>query len=102
LDGALDKAGRNARLKQRKVAPADRITDAVEDLNLAVQAIAEARAVGQFDADELEDALTVLRGSVERLAQLVRLNDNDSVHPDGAGFGDGISWLLAAAVADLT
>lgn len=99
LDAALDKAGRNARLKQRKVAPADRITDAVEDLNLAVQAIAEARAVGQFDADDIDDALTVLRGSVERLAQLVRLTDSDS-SPDGAGLGDGISWLLAAAVAD--
>lgn len=102
MDGALDKAGRNARLKQRKVAPADRIADAVEDLDLAVQAIAGARSVGQFDADDLEGALTLLRGSVERLAQLVRLNDTDSVHSDGAAFGDGISWLLAAALADVT
>lgn len=93
MDRALDKAGRNARLKQRKVAPADRITDAVEDLDLAVQAIAEARSVGQFDADDVEDALTMLRGAIERLGQQLRLGDQKDR-------GDGTSWLLAAAVAD--
>lgn len=102
MDSGLDKAGRNARLKQRKVAPADRITDAVEDMNLGVQAIAEARAVGQFDVGDIEDALVLMRGSVERLAQLVRLSDHDSTLSGNQDErGDGVSWLLAAAVADL-
>lgn len=90
IDSALDKAGRNARLKQRKVAAAERITDAVEDLDLATRAIAEARAVGQFDPDDIDDALTTLRGSIERLAQLVRVGERMDQ-------GDGTFWLIAAA-----
>lgn len=93
VDSALDKAGRNARLKQRRVAPADRITDAAEDLSLAIQAIAYARAVGQFNVDDVEESLTTLRGAIERLAQLL--------HPGESGqLGDSTSWLLAAAIAD--
>ena len=93
VDSALDKAGRNARLKQRRVAPADRITDAAEDLGLAIQAIAYARAAGQFNVDDVEESLTTLRGAIERLAQLLHPGKSDQL-------GDSTSWLLAAAIAD--
>ena len=94
VDDALNKAGRNARLKKRQVAPADRITDAVEDLNLAVAAISEARSGATFSASDVEDALTELRSAVEKLAQQVNLSrDSES--------GDGVEWLLHVAVADV-
>jgi hypothetical protein len=93
IDGALDKAGKNVRIQRRQVAPGERITDAVEDLDLAVRAIAEARAGARFEADNVEDALVSLRGSIERLAQQVSLSRGDD-EP-----GDGTTWLLAAADA---
>lgn len=93
VDDALDKAGRNARIKKRQVAPADRITDAVEDLGLAITAISEARAGVTFAADDVEDALVELRGTFVKLARQIQLSLGEDP-------GDGVQWLLRAAVDD--
>lgn len=93
VDDALTKAGKNARIKKRVVAPADRITDAVEVIGLAISAISEARAGATFTADDVEDALVELRATLVKLAQQLQLSLGEDP-------GDGVQWLLQAAVLD--
>jgi hypothetical protein len=89
LDRALDQAGRSGRVVKRRFAPAERISDAAEDLALSVSAIAEARATGNFDSEDLDDALTGLRTQMVRLAQ--------AAARDGASEASGLQWLVAVA-----
>jgi len=91
LDKALDYAGRQARLQKRKIAAADRISDACENLDLAVDEVARARAVSQFAVDDIDDALLSLRHSLERLGAIVS-------RAVGEG-SDGASWLRSVAAA---
>jgi hypothetical protein len=88
LEAALDQAGRTGRLKKKRLAPVDRLSDANEDLQLAVAAVSEARATGTFDPADLEDGLQSLRHNLAKLAQLIGRNE---------AVGDGVAWLAAAA-----
>jgi hypothetical protein len=85
LNKGLDHAGRHGRVIKRRIAPADRLSDACEDLNLAVAAVAEARGTGNFDAADLDDSLTALRTCLEKLSAIVARGGDES--------GDGVAWL---------
>jgi hypothetical protein len=74
---ALDNAGKQARVQKRRIAAADRVSDASDDLALAVQSIAEARATGNFVEEDLEEALQNLRVMLDKLAAIV-VRDADS------------------------
>jgi hypothetical protein len=86
---ALDHAGKQARVVQRRIAAVERVSDASDDLALAVGAVAEARATGNFDSDDLDEVLMSLRTNLEKLAAIVvRGSDGD---------GEGTRWLRALA-----
>lgn len=91
LDAALDKAGKNSRITKKRYAAVDRISDANEDLELAVGAVAEARATGNFDTDDLDEALLALKASIARLAQVVSRGATEN------GLPPGVAWLRSAA-----
>jgi hypothetical protein len=85
LEDALVQAGRDGRLKKRRYAPVDRLSDANEDLQLVIDAVADAAATRNFAADDLDDGLLTLRQHLVKLAQHVSRSDTNG--------GDGISWL---------
>lgn len=89
LDDGLTQAGKNARLNKKRFEPADRLSDANEDLAAAVGAVAAARSAGTFDPDDLEESLRALKGHVTKLAQLASRSSTDT--------GEGLAWLQAAA-----
>jgi hypothetical protein len=95
LEPVLDQAGRDGRVRKRRFAPADRLSDANDDLKLVLEAVADARATGNFAADDLDDGLLTLKSSLERLAQQVERSD--------ANGGEGVAWLkdLLARTANL-
>jgi hypothetical protein len=89
LDSALDRAGKQGRIQKRRLAAVDRIGDACDDLDLAVAAVAEARATGNFDVEDVEEKLLTLKTALEKLAAIV-LRGTD-------GDGDGVAWLRTVA-----
>jgi hypothetical protein len=93
IESAVDKgislAGKQDRLQQRRIAAADRITDACDDLDYAVQEVARARSVAQFDADDVDEALLSLKQSLEKLAGIVLRG--------GGEHSEGASWLKRVA-----
>jgi hypothetical protein len=83
---ALDLAGKQARIVKKRFAPVDRISDACDDLGLAVSSIAEARSTGNFDAAELDEVLLTLRSNLEKLSAIIaRGYEGDS---------ESIAWIL--------
>jgi hypothetical protein len=71
MDKALDRAGRQGRVVKRRFAPADRLSDACDHLELAVAAVADARAAGEFAIEDVEDTLATLRTNLEKLAAIM-------------------------------
>jgi hypothetical protein len=88
VDGALKLAGRDERLRQRKIAAAERVSDASDAIELASADVAQALATKSVDEDALDEALVSLRASLQKLARQVR-----RAVPEP---GDGISWLTSA------
>jgi hypothetical protein len=95
LEKSLEQAGKNDRITKKRFAPADRISDAGDDLTLAVAAIADARSTGNFDADDLSDALLELKASIQQVARLVARGL--PVGDEAEAPSEGVAWLLAAA-----
>ncbi len=89
VDDALNQAGRTARLIKRRVAAADRLSDANEDLEHCLAAIGEARSTGNFVVSELDEPLARLKTNLLRLAYQV--NRGNVVE------GEGAAWLRAVA-----
>lgn len=92
LDTALDHAGRTGRLVKRRFAAADRLADANEDLHLALDSVAEARATNNFNAEDLDEQLLELKQHLVKLAQLVGRGPQVEV--------EGVVWLRAVATLD--
>ncbi len=90
LESGLTQAGKDGRKTKKRFAPVDRLTDANEDLLLAIGAIAEAQATSTFEADDLDDVLQDLRKHIIALAKRISLGT--------ATTSDGVAWLCAAAV----
>lgn len=84
---ALDHAGKQGRVVKRRFAPADRLSDASDDLELAVAAVAEARATGNFDPADLDEVLITLKSNFAKLSSIIsRGADSDA---------EGLAWVRA-------
>ncbi|MCS5720026.1 ParB/RepB/Spo0J family partition protein [Herbiconiux sp. CPCC 205763] len=86
IDRALEPAGKDERLRQRKVAAGERISDAADQLDLAAKEIAAAMATKAVDQESLDEALVLLRKSLGRLARITRKAATNS--------SAGVDWLL--------
>ena len=87
IDKALDQAGKHGRVIKRRLAAAERLGDARDDLQLAAEAVAEARSTRNFDPDDIDDVLREIGDQLQTLAQLVARS--------GSADGDGLAWLRA-------
>ena len=92
VERGLDRAGKQVRVLKKRLAPVDRLSDAHDDLELALSAVAEARSTKNFNPDDLDEALQDLAADLHKLAQLVTRGSD--------GLGDGLAWLQA--VGELT
>lgn len=86
---AVKLAGQNAELVKRQTAVPERITDAADYVAQCASEFAEAKAKRALDDEAFDDALIVLRESLERLAR--------QAGRTFAAPGEGVAWLLAAA-----
>ncbi|MER7608473.1 transcriptional regulator [Nocardioides sp. NPDC127503] len=91
FDVAVKLAGQNAELVKRQTAVPDRLTDAADHVAQSANEFAEAKAKRALDEEAFDDALIVLRDSLERLA---RQAGRTFTTP-----GEGVAWLLAAVRA---
>jgi hypothetical protein len=89
LDNALTKAGRTGRVIKKRFAAVDRLSDANEDLELSLSAVADARATSNFDPEDLDEMLIALKNNLVKLAQLVTRGTNTT--------SEGVTWLRAVA-----
>lgn len=87
LDKALDQAGRTARLTKKRLAAADRISDATEDINLALHAVVDALQTNNFDAEDIDESLKELRTALGKLSKTATRKVN------GKDAGEGVAWL---------
>jgi len=89
LERGLTQAGRSSRVLKTRLAPVDRLSDAVDDLRETLSAVAQARSTGNFDPDDLDDVLTSMREHLVKLAQLAAREPSES--------SQGLAWLRAVA-----
>lgn len=89
FDDAVKMAGRNAELVKRRVQVPERLTDAADYVKQCASEFAEAKAKRALDEEAFDDALIVLRDSLESLARQAGRTISAP--------GDGVAWLLAAA-----
>ena len=94
LDKALDQAGRSARLTKKRLAAADRISDATEDINLALDAVVGALQTNNFEAEDIDEPLRDLSAALRKLARSATRN----VESDESG--EGVAWLKAVGSLD--
>lgn len=87
LEDALEQAGKTGRLVKKRFAPVDRLSDANDDIELTLGAVADARATGNFDADDLDEVLVSLKTNLLKLAQ--------AVTRDATTEAEGVAWLRA-------
>jgi len=85
LNKGLDLAGKQGRVIKKRYAAADRVSDAVDDLKLATEAIVEARSTANFDPSDLDEALVNLRSSLLSLALVVARESGST--------SEGILWV---------
>ncbi|WP_326634656.1 transcriptional regulator [Nonomuraea fuscirosea] len=82
---ALEFAGRDYRLRKKRLAAPDRVTDACKDLEQCVTDLVLARGNGSLDEGAFDDALLQLRTIMERVA----VEAGKSVPLPG----EGLTWL---------
>lgn len=88
FDIAVKLAGQNAELVKRQTAVPERLTDAADYVTQCASEFAEAKAKRALDDEAFDDALIVLRDSLQSLARQA-----------GRTFsapGEGVAWLLNA------
>ncbi|MGD8202148.1 hypothetical protein ACQE98_16030 [Ornithinimicrobium sp. W1679] len=88
FDTAVKLAGQNAELVKRQTAVPERLTDAADYVTQCANEFAEAKAKRALDEEAFDDALIVLRESLDRLA---RQAGRTFMAP-----GEGVVWLLDA------
>lgn len=89
---ALEPAGKDARLRKRQVAAAERLSDAADLLELGVGDLAESLAKQALDEDGFEDAVLRVKGALHKLARQAK-----RTFPEP---GQGVSWLLKSAAGE--
>lgn len=94
---ALHVAAGTGRVIKRRFAAAERLGDANTQLELAITAVAEARATGNFEPDDLDESLLAIKTNLGKLAAIVlRGQANLPLEGDTAP-SDGLSWLKEVA-----
>jgi hypothetical protein len=89
---ALEPAGKDVRLQQRKLAAPERLTDACDDIDLCTGELAQAMANRALDEAAFDDAVIRLKTTLGRLAKQASRSISDP--------GEGISWLMEVVKAD--
>lgn len=89
----LELAGRNANLRRRQLAAADRLSDANDSIELSIDAVVDARSRNALIIDDIDEQLTRTKVLLQRLATHLTRADEQG--------GDGMEWLKAA-VGDAT
>ncbi|MEV0752353.1 transcriptional regulator [Streptosporangium sp. NPDC050280] len=88
FEEALEFAGKDGRLRKKRLAAPDRVTAACKDLEQCVTDLVLARGNGSLDEDAFDDALLQLRTIMERVA----IEAGKSVPLPG----EGLTWLKKA------
>ncbi|MGW1077134.1 transcriptional regulator [Streptomyces sp. NPDC002537] len=88
VEDALVPAGKDARVRKRKQAAPDRISDACQDIEQCVTDLVMARASSSLDVEAYDEAILRLRDSLSKLA----VESKQSIPAPG----DGVTWLLDA------
>ncbi|MEV8566733.1 transcriptional regulator [Streptomyces sp. NPDC051322] len=86
LEDALEPAGKDARIRKRKQAAPDRLTDACQDIEQCNTDLVLARASSSLDDETFDEAVIKLREALGKLA----IESARSIKVPG----DGVSWLL--------
>lgn len=87
LNKALDHAGKQLRVVKKRFAAVDRLSDACDNLDYAIDAVAQARSTSNFDAEDLDEILVTLKAKLDKLSFIVaRSSDSES---------EGLTWLRA-------
>ncbi|GHG58144.1 ParB/RepB/Spo0J family partition protein [Streptomyces griseocarneus] len=86
VDDALVPAGKDARVRKRKQAAPDRLTDACQAIDQCVTDLVMARASRSLDEEAYDEAVLKLRESLSKLA-------TESARSIPAP-GDGVAWLI--------
>ncbi|WP_406400076.1 transcriptional regulator [Streptomyces uncialis] len=92
MDGAIDRAGRDNRVRKRKQAAPARLADACQSIEQCVTDLVMSRASRSLDEEGFDDAVVVLRKALTKLA---RESGRTVKNP-----GDGVAWLIAAMEKD--
>ncbi|MFD4631343.1 transcriptional regulator [Streptomyces sp. NPDC058284] len=82
---ALEPAGKDARVRKRKQAAQDRITDACQDIEQCITDLTLAKASGSLDEEAFDEAVLTLRETLTKLAVATQRSIKAP--------GDGVSWL---------
>lgn len=89
FDVAVKLAGQNAELVKRQTAVPERLTDAADFVLQCTNEFAEAKAKRALDDDAFDDALILLRDSLEGLARQAARTFSAP--------GEGVAWLIDSA-----
>lgn len=87
---AIEFAGRDFRVRKKRQAAPDRVTDACKDLEQCITDLVMARGSGSLDQEAFDDALLKLRSVMARLGT----EAGKSIELPG----EGVTWLRAAGV----
>ncbi|WP_223774828.1 ParB/RepB/Spo0J family partition protein [Streptomyces sp. 135] len=85
FENALEPAGKDARVRKRKQAAQDRITDACQDIEQCITDLTLAKASGSLDEEAFDEAVLNLRETLTKLAVATQRSIKAP--------GDGVSWL---------
>lgn len=88
FDKAIDSAGRDIRLRRKRLAAPDRINEACKDLEQSITDLVLSRGNASLDEGAFDDALEQLRIVLDKLA----VEAQRSIDLPG----DGLAWLIAA------
>ncbi|MFD9629511.1 ParB N-terminal domain-containing protein [Streptomyces violascens] len=88
VESALEPAGKDARVRKRKQAAPDRISDACQDLEQGITDLVMSRASRSLDEEVLDEAVVKLRDTLGRLAAECARSVSEP--------GEGVAWLLDA------
>jgi hypothetical protein len=92
LDKGLDHAGKQARVIKKRLAAVDWVSDACDKIQMAVAAVAEARATQNFDPADLDEALLTLKSDLVKLSVIVTRGSESS--------SEGVLWIKAVGEVD--
>ena len=83
----LDHAGKQGRVVKKRFGAVERVSDACDDIELAIGAVADARSTGNFDASDLDEVLVTLRSNLNKLSAIITRGSDSA--------SEGIAWIKA-------